>query len=117
MDLLAVALDEAGGVAAAPEAAARLRGLLADELRRGVAELAKKRSGYEAPVTVAVAPSPGALRAVAPVPSGLRADPLLVGERAWLLVAALTGALVEVGGQGLITAGALGGELVLEVPG
>ncbi len=117
MDLLAVALEDAGGVAAAPESAARLRGLLADALVRGVAELAKARSGYGDPVTVAVGPAAGGLRAVAPVAAGLRADPYAITERAWLLVAALTGALVEIGGDARLTAGALGDALVLQVPG
>src|SRR4051794_13622465 len=118
MDELGAALEAAGGLAAGPESAARLRTLLGDELRRGVAELGLKRSGYEAPVTVAVAPAAAGLRAAAPVAATLRADPEAVVERAWLLVAALTGALVEVGGQGVVLAGALGGEhLVLEVAG
>src|SRR3954454_14195790 len=116
MDELGAALEAAGGLAAGPESAARLRTLLSDELRRGAAELALKRSGYDAPVTVAVAPAPGGLRAAAPVAAALRADPDAVVERAWLLVAALAGALVEVGGQGVVRAGAFGGEhLVLEV--
>src|SRR5690348_5482520 len=117
MDELGAALEDAGGLAAGPERAARLRTLLAEELKRGTAELALARSGYGAPVTVAVAPAPGGLRAVAPVAAGLRADPNAAGERAWLLVAALTGALVEVGGQGTVLAGAFDGHLVLEVPG
>jgi hypothetical protein len=118
MDELGAALEAAGGLAAGPESAARLRTLLADELRRGAADLGLKRSGYDAPVTVAVAPAATGLRAAAPVAATLRADPDAVVERAWLLVAALTGALVEVGGQGVVLAGALGGEhLVLEVPG
>src|SRR4051794_16679635 len=118
MDELGAALEAAGGLAAGPESAARLRTLLADELRRGAAELALKRSGYEQPVTVAVAAAATGLRAAAPVAAALRADPDAVVERAWLLVAALTGALVEVGGEGVVLAGALGGEhLVLEVPG
>jgi hypothetical protein len=119
MDDLAAALRDAGGVAAGPESAARLRGLLADELRRGADELAKPRSGYGAPVTVAVAaaPSGAGLRAVAPVSAELRADPDAVAERAWLLAAALTGALVEVGGEARVVAGALDGHLVVEVPG
>src|SRR3954451_4100838 len=118
MDELGAALEAAGGLAAGPESAARLRTLLADELRHGAAELALKRSGYEQPVTVAVAPAATGLRAAAPVAAALRADPDAVVERAWLLVAALTGALVEVGGEGVVLAGALGGEhLVLEVPG
>src|SRR4051812_27507727 len=118
MDELGAALEAAGGLAAGPESAARLRTLLADELRRGAAELALKRSGYEQPVTVAVAAAATGLRAAAPVAAALRADPEAVVERAWLLVAALTGALVEVGGRGVVLAGVLGGEhLVLEVPG
>jgi hypothetical protein len=70
-------------------------------------------------VTVAVAPVEGAraLRAVAPVAPELRADPDAVPERAWLLVAALTGALVEVGGEGRVLAGVLGEHLAIEVPG
>jgi hypothetical protein len=118
MDELGAALEAAGGLAAGPESAARLRTLLADELRRGAAELALARSGYGAPVTAAVAPAPAGLRAAVPVAAALRADPEAVVERAWLLVAALTGALVEVGGQGIVLAGTLGAEhLVLEVPG
>src|SRR5919107_4876123 len=117
MDELGAALEAAGGLAAGPESAARLRTLLADELRRGVAELALKRSGYDAPVTVAVAPAAAGLRAAAPVAATLRADPDAVVERAWLLVAALTGALVEVGGEGRVLAGERGEHLVLEVPG
>src|SRR4051794_25434630 len=117
MDELGAALDAAGGLAAGPESAARLRALLADELARGAAELALGRSGYGAPVTVAVAPAPAGLRAALPVAAALRADPNVVPERAWLLVAALTGALVEVGGQRALLAGALGAHLLLEVPG
>jgi hypothetical protein len=117
MDELGAALEAAGGLAAGPESAARLRTLLAEELRRGAAELGLKRSGYDAPLTVAVAPANAGLRAAAPVTATLRADPNAVVERAWLLVAAVTGALVEVGGQSAVLAGALGEHLVLEVPG
>src|SRR3954467_14068307 len=117
MDELGAALEAAGGLAAGPETAARLRTLLADELRRSAAELRLKRSGYAGPVTVAVAPADGGLRAVAPVPAELRADPDAVGERAWLLVAALVGALVEAGAGGELRAGGLGGDLVREVAG
>jgi len=117
VDELGAALEAAGGLAAGPESAARLRTLLADELRRSARELALKRSGYGAPVTVAVAPADAGLRAVAPVPAELRADPDAVGERAWLLVAALVGALVEAGAGRELRAGALGGDLVLEVAG
>src|SRR3954464_11602739 len=98
MDELGAALEAAGGLAAGPESAARLRALLADQLRRGGAELALKRSGYEQAVTVAVAPAPAGLRAAAPVAAALRADPDAVVERAWLLVAGLTGPLVGAGG-------------------
>lgn len=110
MDDLATALGDGAS-------AARLRALLDAELERGARELAQKRSGYERPVLVAVAPSEGALRAVAPAAPALRADPDAVGERTWLLVAALLGALVEVTRTGDVRAGALGSYLALEVPG
>src|SRR5919197_813659 len=55
--------------------------------------------------------------AVAPVAAALRADPDAVVERAWLLVAALTGALVEVSGAPAVLAGALGEHLALAVSG
>jgi hypothetical protein len=100
-----------------PPAPARLRALLEAELERGTRELARKRSGYEQPVVVAVGPAKGALRAVAPAAPALRADPDVVNERTWLLVAALVGALVEVAGSGSLRVGALGGHLALEVPG
>src|SRR6185436_11404736 len=79
MDELGAALEAAGGLAAGPESAARLRTLLADELRRGAGELALTRSGYGAPVTVAIAPAPAGLRAVAHLkaPIGI-AHPLVV---------------------------------------
>src|SRR3954466_7406696 len=118
MDELGAALEAAGGLAAGPESAARLRTLPADELRRGAAEPAPKRSGIEHPGPVAVAPAPTGRRAAAPVAAALRADPDAVVERAWLLVAALTGALGEGGGEGARPPRPLGGEhLVLEVPG
>jgi hypothetical protein len=100
-----------------PPAPARLRALLEAELEHGTRELARKRSGYEQPVVVAVGPAKGALRAVAPAAPALRADPDVVTERTWLLVAALVGALVEVAGSGSLRVGALGGHLALEVPG
>src|SRR3954471_12868511 len=55
MDELAEALAGAGGVGAPREHGGRLRRLLAAELRRGARELGLRRSGYGAPVTVAVA--------------------------------------------------------------
>jgi hypothetical protein len=110
MDDLATAILEGTSIA-------RLKALLDSELERGARELGQKRSGYEQPVIVAVAPGDGALRAVAPAPRALRADPDAVNERTWLLVAALVGALVEVAGAGTVRAGHLGGQLALAVPG
>jgi hypothetical protein len=117
MDELAAALADAGGVGAPKEHVGRLRALLAAELRRGDAELALTRSGYGAPVTVAVAPARGALVAALPVGPTLRADPDAVGERGWLLTAALVGALVEVGAAGALEAGAWEGALALRAAG
>jgi hypothetical protein len=108
MDDIAEALAEGASTA-------RLRALLDAELAHGRHELAQKRSGYERPVVVAVAPADGAMRAVAPAEPGLRADPDAVNERTWLLVAALVGALVEVAGAVELRAGALGEHLALEV--
>jgi hypothetical protein len=110
MDDLATAILEGTSIA-------RLKALLDAELERGARELGQKRSGYEQPVIVAVAPGDGALRAVAPAPRALRADPDAVNERTWLLVAALVGALVEVAGADTVRAGHLGGQLALAVPG
>jgi hypothetical protein len=110
MEDLAAALADGAGIA-------RLRELLDAELARGARELEAKRSGYDHPLTVAVAAAPGALRAVAPAAPALRADPDAVNERTWLLVAALVGALVEVEGVGELRAGALGNYLALEVRG
>src|SRR5256885_2229311 len=61
MDDLATAILEGTSIA-------RLKALLDSELERGARELGQKRSGYEQPVIVAVAPGDGALRAVAPAP-------------------------------------------------
>ena len=76
--------------------AARLREVLATALRHGRAELAKPRSGYDAPVEVAFAAHDGLLLAAAPAAPELRADPEAAGEREWLLVAATVAALVEI---------------------
>jgi len=89
------AVDEAGGATAPGSASARLRAVLGVALRHGERELAFARSGYGAPVTVAVAAVPEGLVAVAPVAASVRADTHTIPDRAWLLVAALTGALVE----------------------
>lgn len=119
MDELATVLAEAGGTGAPPELAARLRVLLAAELERGERELHERRSGYGVPLVVGVAAAPGGLRAVAPAPVALRADPDAAPERAWLLVAAAVGALVETGGDpaGLRAGAWDAGRLVLELPG
>ncbi len=116
MDDLAAALADAGGLDAPRERAAQLRTLLTAALDDGVQELAKARSGYERPVTVAIAPAGAALRAVVPAAPALRADPDAVGERAWLLVAALVGALAEAGADRPPLAGSLGMALALEAP-
>jgi hypothetical protein len=109
------ALADAGGVDAPRERAGRLRSLLARELEHGASELALARSGYEHPVVVAAAARTDGLIAVAPVEPGLRADPDAVEERAWLLVAALLGALVEASSPGALTAGLFDGHLALHV--
>jgi len=117
MSAFADALAEAGGVDAPPQRLGQLRTLLDKELERGVAELAKPRSGYGDPIGVAVGAGARGLLAVAPVPASLRADPREVDERAWLVVAALAGALVAAGDRPL-TAGTLSaGHLVLQAPG
>ena len=117
MDDLATALAEAGGVDAPRERIAQLRGLLAAALLDGSRELDRPRSGYTRPVTIAVAPGSGALRAVAPVAAQLRADPDAVSERPWLVAAALVGALAETGATAPPDAGSLDGHLVLEATG
>jgi hypothetical protein len=109
------ALADAGGVHSPRERAGQLRRLLARELQHGAGELALSRSGYEHPVIVAVAARDDGLVAVAPVAPGLRADPDAVDERAWLLVAALLGALVESSAPGELTAGAFDGHLALHL--
>ena len=98
---LADELADAGGVAAPPQATARLRQLLADAMRHGAAELGGKRSGTrERPVTVALAADGQWLLAAVPVGAELHADAEAVGERAWLLVAAVVGALVDLAEPG-----------------
>jgi hypothetical protein len=141
----ASALTDAGGLSAPRERLAGLRAALLDELLAGAAELELTRSGYGRPVAVAFAVVPrldpseagrGSLIAVTPVDQALRADPGAVGERAWLLTAAVVGALVQAAGasepappgalersaragaiQGhSLRAGALGKWLVLALP-
>lgn len=124
MDPLARALEDAGGTATPRERSAQLRALLHEELARSDRELALARSGREQPVTVAFAAAPDALLAIVPVAVALRADPDAVGERAWLLTAAVVGALVEIAqppppngpADLLLRAGALEGHLALRLP-
>jgi hypothetical protein len=109
-------MDDIAEALAQGASTARLRALLDSEMAHGRHELAQKRSGYDRPVLVAVAPGEGVLRAVAPAAPGLRADLDAVNERTWLLVAALVGALVESSGSAELRAGALGEHLILELP-
>jgi hypothetical protein len=108
---LAAALADAGGADAPAAATAHLRTLLLAALRHGRSELALKRSGYDAPVELAIAHHGGRLLAATPATAALRADPETAGEREWLLVAAAVGALVELGPGDAGTAGVLAGEL------
>ncbi|MEA2154653.1 MAG: hypothetical protein QOE11_793 [Solirubrobacteraceae bacterium] len=124
MSLFATTLEDAGGTAAPRERSAQLRALLRDELARSQAELGLARSGREEPVTVVIAALADALVAVLPVPVALRADPGAAPERAWLTVAAATGALVEIAqlrpprgpGDLVLEAGSLEGHLALRLP-
>jgi hypothetical protein len=121
---LAAELGAAGGAEAPPAATARLRDLLAASLRRGRDELALARSGYGEPVEVPFAAEDGRLLAATPAAAALRADPQAAGDRAWLLVAAVVAALVDLADPGApvraedlaIAAGELGGHLVLAYP-
>ena len=115
-------LDACGGADAPPSAIARLREVLGESLRIGRAELAKPRSGLEEPVEVAIS---AGLLAATPVAAALRADAGVVGDREWLLVAAVVGTLVELAEPGppagpddlRLRAGELpGGFLVLAYP-
>ncbi len=119
-------LDACGGAAAPPSAAARLKEVLTDALKRGRNELAKPRSGLDEPVEVALAVQGGKLIAATPSAASIRADPEAVAEREWLLAAAVVGTLVELAGAPtptgpqdlLLKAGELpGGFLVLAFPG
>ena len=119
------ALRDAGGAAAPASATAGLRKHLLAALDEGRAELAKKRSGYDRPVLVAIAEHPAGLLAAVPVDCALRADPDALAPRAWLVTAAVVQALCEVGGAEVpnrpqdlrLCSGELGGHLVLHLPG
>jgi hypothetical protein len=146
MNPLALALAEAGGVAAPPELTARLRDLVAAELTRGEAELRASRTGYGDPIAVVFAPgeagvgtsyaaltsrggaggsgpSVGVVAAL-PLPAGARADAGVAPERSWLVAAGAIGALVDVTGASppraagdlALQAGRLGEHLVLAFP-
>jgi hypothetical protein len=97
---LASALADAGGAGAPAAATAHLRSLLLAALRHGRAELALKRSGYDAPVEVAIGHDGGRVLAATPAAAALRADPEQVAEREWLLVAAVVGALADLADLG-----------------
>ena len=100
MSELARELGEAGGLDAPPSLSARLRGLLVAELERGAAELLRTRSGYGAPICIALAPADRALLALCPAPVELRADPAVVSERTGAVVTATLEALVEAASPG-----------------
>ncbi len=101
MDELGAVLEGAGGIDAPAELRARLHALLAAELVRGEAELGRSRSGYDAPGDRRLrARSRAAASARSlPVAPALRADPDAAAERAWLLAAAVVGALAEAGAR------------------
>jgi hypothetical protein len=100
MSALAAALAESGGAGAPPAATAQLRALLLAALRHGRAELALRRSGYDAPVEVAIGLDGDRLLAATPATAALRADPEQVPEREWLLAAAVAGTLVDLAEPG-----------------
>jgi hypothetical protein len=101
---LADELAAAGGVQAPSQATARLKDLLGDTLRRGADELGRKRSGTrEDPVTVAFAADGKRLLAAVPASPALHADIDALPDRAWLLVAAVVGALVELAAPPALT--------------
>jgi hypothetical protein len=125
MTALGDLLDDAGGLDAPRERDAQLRTALEAALARGRAELAKPRSGTtREPVEAAFAATPDHLWALLPVDPALRADPDAAPERAWLLVAAAVGALVEAaalppptsGADLRLEAGAQDGSLALGLP-
>ena len=89
------ALADAGGADAPRDGSARLRSLLAAELRRGMVELGESRTGYGTPIAVTVAARDGEVVAALPVSPQLRADAGAVGERAGALAAAAVEHLVE----------------------
>ena len=89
------ALADAGGAEAPRDSSARLRNLLAGELRRGFVELSESRTGYGTPIAVGVAWNDGEVLAALPISPELRADPGAVGERSGALAAAAVEHVVE----------------------
>jgi hypothetical protein len=116
---LEAALEAAGGADAPPTATAGLRRALEAALAHGRAELDRARSGYGSPVLVPVARHATGVLAVVPVEAALRADADAAPPRAWAMLAALVGALVDVAGgaQDLrLAAGDVAGHLALHLP-
>ncbi len=121
---LELALADAGGAGAPRDASARLRNLLAAELRRGLVELGESRTGYGVPIAVAVGATEHEVVAALPVSPELRADPGAVGERAGALVAVVVEHVVEGASPGpprsadelRLALGELGGMLALSYP-
>ncbi|HEY4279316.1 MAG TPA: hypothetical protein VGM91_13920 [Conexibacter sp.] len=107
MTKLGSVINDAGGPRAPLERAAQIRAELVEALVQGAHELAQPRSGYPPadPVPVAFAVEGRRLLAVAPAEAALRADPDVVVDRAWVLVAALVGALCD-GAGAMAAAGA-----------
>ncbi|MEJ7893241.1 MAG: hypothetical protein WKF94_11445 [Solirubrobacteraceae bacterium] len=108
---LEAALRDSGGDLAHTR---RLRALLAAELDRSRAELAKPRSGYNEPVTVAFA---AGIVAVAPVASAYRVDPRALGDRERQLASILEAALSEATDGAVLRAGDHEGHLALAAGG
>ena len=121
---LETVLADAGGAGAPREVSARLRNLLAAELRRGMVELGESRTGYETPIVVAVAADGGEVVAALPISPELRADPGAVGERSGALAAAAVEHVVEGASPGpprsgedlALRLGELGGMLAFAYP-
>jgi hypothetical protein len=125
MSTLAGELEASGGASAPQTAKARLRETLTAALKHGRDELAKSRSGYDAPVEVAIAAQDGLLLAATPAHAHLRADPEAAGGREWQLVAATVALLADLANPApptaaadlILTSGELdGGFLVLAMP-
>jgi hypothetical protein len=121
---LELALADAGGADAPRDASARLRDLLAAELRRGYVELGESRTGYAMPIAVGVAARDGEVIAALPISPELRADPGAVGDRSGALAAAAVEHVVEGATPGppgssddlSLRLGELGGMLALAYP-